>query len=943
MSSDDHTRSAATLRLLRTKLFVPRAHPDLVARPRLIDELDAGLRCKLTQISAPAGFGKTTLLSTWVARQSVPVAWVSLDVRDNEPRRFWAYVIAALQTVWPEVGKRAFAMVQAPQPPAMEGVVTELLNDVAEVTGEAVLVLDDYHAITEPAIHKVVGFFLDHCPRSLHLMVASRTQPPLPLPLLRARRQLTEIKVDHLRFTAPETDTFFNRTMGLALSEDEVAALETLTEGWAAGLQLAALSMQEAGDAAGFLSSFSGSHRYVFDYLAQEVLNHQVPARRAFLLRTAILERMCGSLSEAVTDQPAGQTTLAELERNNLFVVPLDQDRHWYRYHHLFRDFLLARLHEESAPSDVAELHRKAGRWHADRAALPEAIHHALAAEDFERARGLIVDAVMSMYESSDLRTLLDWVGRLPPSMVDGDAYLSMAAAWASLATGDSDNVEPRLRSVERLLDVQADGSSATFEVSADVRGALGEISCIRSTLAFNRMDLDGAQHLSRQADAYLAPDVETGVFNTRLALRSIVAFNLALTYEFSGDTRAAVVTFETAIKLLREDENLHLLPMAISHLAQLQVVQGQLRAARKTYELAFDAAQEGPVSPLTGIAYTGLGTLLYERDDLEQAATYLARGIELGKPWFHWEIILEGYTGLARIALARGDAAKAMAQLDDLESQARRMELGWALPSVMAYRALFQARSGDVEAAATWAESFSLPEEGHIPYTSEGYSLILARIFQLQGQWARAQHLLERLIATSRTGGRSGAVLRALALQAVVQAEQGEQAAALTTLTRALALAEPEGYVRTFVDLGAPMQALLHEMPAMPETTSRLLAAFETAGVPLPESDIPATSPRRDAEGLAASREPVAQRAAQQRGSEPLSEPLIEAPIEALTNRELDVLALMAEGLTNQEIADRLFISVNTVKTHAKNLYVKLDVRNRAQAARRASDLDLV
>lgn len=913
MVQDNKSQIAVTLRLLRTKLFVPHAHPELVARPRLMEGLDTSLQCRLTLVSAPAGFGKTTLLSAWATQQPLPLAWVSLDERDNDPARFWAYVIAALQTLWPAVGTRAFTMVQAPQPPAIEGVLTELLNDVAAVGEEAILVLDDYHAVREPAIHEAVGFLLDNLPPTLHIMIASRTQPPLSLPLLRARRQLAEIKADHLRFTEPEASVLLNQTMGLALNEDEVAALETLTEGWAAGLQLAALSMQEVDDINGFLHSFSGSHRYVFDYLAQEVLNHQSPARRTFLLRTAILERMCGPLVDVVTAQSNGYATLVELERNNLFVIPLDQDRHWYRYHHLFRDFLVARLQEKMAPADVAACHRHASRWYADHDNLPEAIHHALAAEDFERARTLITEMVMPMFESSELRTLLSWLNRLPPSMLDADPHLSIAAAWASLATGQPDDVEPRLQAVERQLDIQADGSPATYQQPPDVRGTLGEISCLRASLAFNRMDVDQVRRLSNQAEIYLSEDVDRGAFNTRLSLQGIATFNLALAYEFSGDTREAVTTFERTIKLLREDANPHILPMAISHLAQLQVVQGQLRAARRTYEIALEAAQESPHSPLNGIAYTGLGILLYEWNDLDQAAAHLLQGIELGEPWFHWEIILAGYTGLARIDMARGNPAKAMARMDALESQANRMKIGWAMPAIMAYRALFQTLSGNASAAAAWAESFSstIPELGPIPYTSEGYSLMLARILQQQGSLARAAGLLDRLIAGAKAGGRTGSVLKAQALDALVLAEQGERDAALTMLSRALALAEPEGYVRIFADLGAPMIELLHATPASSYRT-RLLDALDTSATLRP------TSP------------------AQSEASDPtLDEPL--------TDRELEVLTLIAEGLTNQEIADQLFISVNTVKTHAKNLYTKLDVRNRAQAALRASELGLL
>ncbi len=913
------------MRLLRTKLFVPQAHPDLVPRDRLLRRLDDACRARLVLLSAPAGFGKSTLLSTWIRKRQPRVGWVSLDARDDDPLRFWSYVVAALADLWPGRWETVRTMLQSLQPPPIEGVLTELLNVLVATEDSAVLILDDYHEISDAAIHDGLCFLLEHLPQHICLILSGRSAPPLPLARLRARRQLVELGAAELRFTHDEAEDFLNRVMGLALQTEDVATLANLTEGWVAGLQLAALSIQGAPDVGAFLTTFSGGHRYILDYLAQEILARQPPERSDFLLTTSILERMCGSLCDAITGREDGQDALAALERDNLFVMPLDRERRWYRYHRLFRDFLRVRLAEDRDAAAVAALRRQASEWAADHNDVPEAVEHALQAEDYGWAKELIERVLLDMFDRSELRTLMGWLGQLPDVVVSEDRHLSMAMAWALLATGGQDAVEPHLQDVERLVGARATALDAPAGLSVEQRGALAEISCVRATLCFNRADLANVIVYSEQALAYLGDDVQRGIFNHRLAVQGISAFNLALAKEFGGETEAALARFDEAIDLLREDENHHLLPLAISHLAQLTVVQGRLREAAAIYREALrEVARHGIPSPLSGVAYVGLGTLLYQWNELDHAADHLQQGIDLGKPWSHWEILLGGYVGLACIDLARGAPDRARERLGALMATSQLFKMEWAVPSIEAYRALIAVRVGEVETAAAWAATFELPQEGEIPSVMEPYVLILVRVLIARGYPEQARGWLSRLLAGAERTGRRDRIIEALTLEAVALHAQGEEEAALASLTRALALGEPEGYVRVFLDEGAPVRTLLSALAPRVAFAARLLDIGDAG----PAGDASSTE-EGAAERLAAASQEGA------RSSPDLPEPL--------TDRELEVLALMAEGLTNQAIADRLFVSINTVKTHAKHIYEKLGVGSRAQAAVRGVELGLL
>ena len=940
--------------LLTTKLYIPPARPNLVPRPRLLERLDEGLRLsrKLTLVSAPAGFGKTTLLSDWIHRMAATlaapapprVAWLSLDEGDNDPVYFLSYLVAALQTVHEDVGRAVPGALRSPQPPPIESILVGLINDLAALPPERrfILVIDDYHVIDAPAIHDALGFLLEHQPPHMDLVISTRKDPPLPLARLRARGQTTEIRAADLQFTQEEATAFFNHVLNLGLGPEQVEALAVRTEGWVAGLQLAALSLEGEADPAGFIRTFAGDDRHVMDYLVDEVLSRQPPPVREFLLTTSILRRLSGPLCDAVLQigEPANermsesaneqavdtltrpfadaQAVLEHLERSNLFVVPLDNKRQWYRYHHLFAELLRYRLGREH-PGRISELHRRAGAWYAAHGQRSEAIRHALAAGDVDRAAELIAAAVPEVFRNSELTTLLGWLNALPESLVQQRPFLSMAMAWAKVALGQSDGVDRHLQDVERHIGLRADGSPASLQADAELRGVLAEISCIRTSLAFNRMDPDAAMPLAEQTTAYLGDDVKRELLNMGQPLRELATFNLALAHQFKGETVQAIEAFEAAIRLLREeDRNLDLLAHHMDHLAELQIALGQLHRAAHTYEEALAVAERGGTpSSLAGIAYTGRGTLLYEWNRLDEAADALNLGLEMVQSWFYWDTMLAATTGLACIDLAQGRPPQATARLEALVEMARERGMQWALPRAEAHLALCRARQGDLAAAGRWLETDALHLDGEVSFEQRPYAMLRIWVLLLVGRAEAAHRRAERIVEHAEASQHWGYAVEGWVLQAFASDALGDRAAAVQSLERALRLAEPGGYVRTFVDAGPTLAELLSELDVLPAYVDRLLDAFGRAVPPSgPQVERPAAEPNKA-------------RASQL--------------VEPLTDRELEVLAAVAEGLTNQQIADRLYVSVNTVKTHVKHIYQKLNVRNRAQATSRASHLDLL
>jgi LuxR family transcriptional regulator, maltose regulon positive regulatory protein len=899
--------------LLETKLYVPRSRRALVPRPRLSERLDRGTASKLTLVSAPAGFGKTTLLTEWLAAgPDAPAgerraAWLSLDRADNDPASFWTYVIAALRTVASGVGESALALLRAPQPPPIETVLTALLNDLGATAGDIVLVLDDYHVIDASDVQDGMAFLLDHLPPGLHVVIASRADPALPLARWRARGELVETRAAELRFTPDEAAVYLNELMGLQLTARDVAALEGRTEGWIAALQLAALSMQGRDDVAGFIAGFAGDDRYVVDYLAEEVLQRQSDRVQAFLLQTSILGRLSGPLCDAVTGHDGGKAMLEALDRGNLFLVPLDDRRRWYRYHHLFADVLQARLLDER-PGQMPELHRRASAWYEQNGEASVAIGHALAAEDFGRAADLVELAIPVMRRTRQEAALRGWLKTLPDEVVRVRPVLSVGLAGALLAVGEFEGVEGRLRDAERCLEEGSRAPSGEMAVGdEEFRRVPAGIELYRSALAMARGDVHGTvRHARRAID--LSPEDDHLV-------RASAAGMSGLAFWTSGDLEAGHSAYAECVAGLRRAGHIADIFGCAIALADIRSAQGRLGEAMRTYEQALQGAPEqgGPVLRGTADMHVGMSEIYRERDDLQAALRHLLRSQELGEHnglpqnRYRWRV------AMARVRQAEGNLGGAL----DLLNEAERLYTGDFFPNVRpvpAVKARVWIAQGRLGEALGWAREQGLSVDDDLSYLREFEHITLARMLLARHQDERAEHslhqatrLLERLLLAAEEGDRTGRVIEILALQALTRQRLGNIPAALACLERAVTLAEPEGYVRVFTDEGPPMASLLRAAAKQGTARNyvrRLLAAMSEA-----EHD----------------------------------NPVEQALIEPLSERELDVLRLLGTELDGPAIARELMVSLHTVRTHTKHIYAKLAVTSRRAAVRRAQELDLL
>ena len=921
MDTDPNSGNPASqpIHLLRTKLFIPPPHPDRVERPRLFARLDAGLRARLALVSAPAGFGKTTLLSTWISLREVAAAWVALDRRDNDPTRFWSYFLAALQTRQPDLGRSAQAMLQSPQPPPLEAILTSVVNEISLLPVEILLVLDDYHTIENPDIHQGIAFLLEHGSPQLHLLIASRSEPPLPLPQLRVRRELVELGPDDLRFSYDEAAAFLSRVMKLDVSTADINLLEQETEGWVAGLQLAALSMQTSEDISSFIHSFSGSHRYVFDYLAQEVLQQQPVEVQEFLLESSILENLSGNTCDAVLGRQGSQSILEQLEHAHLFLVPLDQQRTWYRYHHLFSEFLRTRLQQVYPRERINALHLRACTWYDQQGHYLEAIDQALEAEDTALSTDLIVQNIDAIFANSELTTLLGWIDRLPGDIFEELHSMSIIAAWAYHSTGQHNTARHYLDLAEMALGVKADGSEASRQSPVPTRLALAEITCIRANLAFYEQDLGRVASLSKLAKEYLAGTEIPGYYHNAGSLQAVIEFNQALVSEYTGDISEAIRSFEETKRLSQLWKNPHLLALSNSHLGHLLVVQGKLRQAAQLYRTAIKEAETIGSRPLlmSGMVRVGLGNILYEWNELEQARKYLDEGNELGKQWANIETTIPGYVGLARLFFSWGSPEQALSLLEEITRFVESMYAPLSTNLIRAERAWMLLKLGERREAQIWIEGNLERVGDFIPYMQEEDVIYLARLLTALNRHPEALHLSDRLLEPVETGGRTGRLVEILVIRALAFHGLGETASALEALQRSLILAEPEGYQRTFLDADEKMQSLLALVKGEP--SGYALQLLRSLGKPIRPPSVPA-----------------------RRTPEPIP-PESDVPIEALSERELEVLRLIARGYSNQQIADQLYISLNTTKTHVKNILGRLQVENRTQAAARARELGVL
>lgn len=912
--------------LLVTKLAAPQVRADLTPRPRLADQLYHGLQCPLTLIAAPAGFGKTTLLSTWFQHAPLQAAWVSLEPSDNDLTRFWSYTFNALERIQPGSGSAGLALLEGSHlgpPPPIETVVTAWINGLATLPRDVALVLDDYHLITTPAIHRAVSYLLDHLPSQLHLVIATRADPPLPLARLRARGHLAEIRAADLRFTSEETLAFLTQSLGSTLSVEDSAALEARTEGWIAGLQLAVLSMRGRADPQAFLATFSGSHRYIVDYLVQEVLARQPKVIQTFLLHTAILERLEASLCEAVLGKSRGaisaQAMLEQAAQANLFLTPLDEERRWYRYHPLFGEALRHRL-ELAERTLIPELHRRASRWYETHNLASEAIHHALAAGDFDNAARLIENAAEHVVKRGELVTLRTWLDALPSDLVHSRSTLCLWQAWVLVLNGQHEEAEGLLLELERASDFSASHSPLTVASGAGESPRLdearllpdsaGRIAAIRAYSAFRRGDARRVIEYAHQALALLPHDQTA---------RGLVAWNLGVAYLWNDDFAAAATTLTEARDMSQAAGNSYASMMAAFELAQTQARQGRLTDADRSYQHALDlgaARNEGLAA--TGPMLVGRGDIQREWNQLDLATETLREGISRCQHIGNIPILLLGYVTLARVKQAQGNVVEARALMRMIE---RLLHANQLPPINVAVITAWQMRlalaQGDIAQAERWAQERPLRADDELSASREVEYHVLARVLLARRRIDAALSLLERLLRLAEKQGRMGSALETLVLQAVALQAAGDEASAVKRLTRTLSLAEPEGYIRLFIDEGTPMARLLALPRARRERDSagyiaygeRLLALLRGASVDdLPHSVVAGSS------------------------AYPLSE--------ALSERELAVLRLIVAGYSNQDIADHLVLALSTVKWYINVIYGKLQVQSRTKAIARARDL---
>ncbi|MCL4863150.1 MAG: AAA family ATPase [Caldilineaceae bacterium] len=938
--------------ILATKLFIPPLRPKLVSRPHLIERLNEGVRGKLTLISAPAGFGKSTLVGEWLASGERRAAWLSLDEGDSDLTRFLAYMIAALQTLAAQLGEGVLTALHSAQPPATEASLTALLNEIAALPDEFVLVLDDYHAVDAAprgAVDQALSFLLEHLPPRMHLVITTREDPSLPLARLRARGQLTELRAADLRFTAAEAAGFLHQVMGLNLSAAEIDALETRTEGWIAGLQLAALSMRGRADAGEFVKTFAGDNRYVVDYLVEEVLQRQPKPVRDFLLQTSILERLCGPLCDAVTGQAEGQARLEALERGNFFVAPLDDNRHWYRYHHLFADVLSAHLRAEQ-PDQVPILHRRASEWYEQSDLRADAIRHALAGEDYERAATLIELAVPEMRRSRQEATLLSWLKALPDDVLHFRPVLNVHYAGVLLQNGETEGVEAHLRDAEQWLETMAkrtdsdpsttltggtavpSGTEAVVMDPEDLRRLPGWIANYRAGYALVQGNVADTVTYAGRALGLLPEDDHLG--------HGAAAALLGLAYWAKGDLEAAHRTYAEGMARVQKAGHISDAIGGVIALADIEVAQGHLRQAMRTYERGLQLAAEQqpavtrPVLRGTADMYVGMSELHRERNELTTATQYLLKSKEMGEHTGFPQYPYRWRVAMARIREAEGDLDGAL----DLLHEAERLYVSDFYPNVRPVSALktrVWVAQGRLSEALNWAHEQGLSIHDDLTYLREFEHITLARVLLARYQHDHLDHalleavgLLERLLEAAEAGAqgapRMGRVIEILLLQALAHQLQDDLPAALVPLQRALTLAEPEGYVRIFVDAGEAMRLLI---VASRSWIAEQLGSAQNKKLTLYADKLLVGFGHQPAKVDNALAD---------------ESPKIQNLVEPLSERELDVLRLLRTDLSGPEMARQLIVSLNTLHTHTKNIYSKLGVNNRRAAVRRAEELDL-
>lgn len=918
--------------LLATKLYLPLPRPDTINRPRLLELLDQAHTRKLTLVSAPPGFGKTSLLVNWKALRPFPLGWVSLDEADNEPGRFWTYFLAAVQRVHPTLGQPALSALQTAtsDPIPAEGLLTSLINEVTQLALENTfgVVFDDYHVIHNQAIHQGLAFLLEHLPPQMRLFITSRADPlGLPLSRMRVRGELAEIRSAQLRFTLEEAAAFFNSKTGLALSSQDVEQLANRTEGWVAGLQLAALSLQDftPEEAHRFVESFAGNDRYVVDYLLEEVLNRQSTGVQTFLLQTSVLDRLSGPLCRAVTSLDDAAEILARLEQSNLFVISLDSRREWFRYHHLFAELLRHHLTQSYNQGQVNELNRRAARWFEQNGQTAEAIRYALAGQDFEQASTLLEQTAQEMIVRADLIPLRTWLEALPEGIVRERPLLAISYCWTLLLTGQREKVAAYAEAAVAGPD-QSDATKAFV---------LSNLAVIRTHLDFQSGNLDRTLEMAQEAFELLSP--------ATYSAGSSLALILARAYLQKNRAAEAEQTFQKAVDLGRLANNQYTTITGLVGLSDIKFMRGRLheaaRLCRQAIEMGKSSSSAKPL-PVTSEAYSHLAEILLEWNRLDEAERSLEQGREFSPLLTNQRITLFELLLLARLQFSRGRFEAASHTQAEVEKFGERHGLAEIKPLIASYRAWLWLREGKINAAREWARQQA---EKKLPNLAVRFfwqeSTVLVRTWLTLGEFEQATQMLAELQRQAQ--GWTGYLIEIQMLQALAWSGAGNRAKALNILAATLTLAEPEGYTRLFIEEGPPMAALLGQLAGSPnhsfpkEYLQTLLASFEgvnAAALP------PMIAPSLEFQKAQAQVPGQGQPSQTLSGSGAYTQ-FIERPSE----RELEVLRLIAAGLSNQEISERLVVSPNTVKAHINKIYGKLDVSSRTQAINRARELDLL
>jgi LuxR family maltose regulon positive regulatory protein len=902
--------------VLATKLYIPSSRTNVVVRSRLIEQLNKGLSSSrtpgVTLISAPAGFGKTTLASKWVLGCKQPVAWLSLDEGDGDLKRFLGYLVAALQTIIPEIGMNVLGALQASHIPDPESFLITLINEIDSIPNKFIFILDDYHMLDSKPVDQALNFLVEHLPQQMHLVITTREDPSLPLARLRARDQLTELRAADLRFTPAEATEFLNQVMGLNLTVENIAALEARTEGWIAGLQLAALSMQghASRDVTSFIQSFTGAHHFVLDYLLEEVLHQQPENVQAFLLRTSILNRLCGSLCDTVLLDPfvSGQETLESLERANLFIVALDNERHWYRYHHLFGDLLRQRQGQSLKPEELAKYHIRASEWYEQNGEEAEAFQHAVAAKDFNRAAGLAEKYWQGMNQSFQSAVWLGWVKQLPENLIRTRPVLCTQIGWAFMDAGDVESSESSLRDAELCLEGSSDAMVVVDE--KEIQTLPARIAFARAYNAQTKRDFSATVKYAELA-IKLAPEGDQ-------FMRAGAAVMLGGTYWASGDLDAACKSMSDWIDSSLKAGNYIFSIASESGKAEIQTAQGHLREALRTYEQSLQHASKygSEVNQILAHHHLGLALLHYEMGNDESAAQYFQQSLELGKQSTLVDFPYRRSLAQARLKESEGDLEAALEFLDE----AKHLFISTPIPNtrpVEALKARIYLKQGQLSKAQDWVREFGITVNDELSYLREFEHITLARVLIVEYQNIASEdklndalRLLSRLLQTAEDAKRMGSMIEILTVQALAFNTYGEPSHALASLKHALTLAEPEGYFRFFVNEGKPMAELLTALSQSREddrlntSIRKLLNAF----------DKPKSAPAN---------------------AQPLIDPLSE--------RELEVLRLVADGLSNDEISQKLFLALSTVKGHNLRIFGKLQAKSRTEAVARARELGLL